>query len=889
MDLSEEQRSQVKAHLADVLASPMFRDGTGRTDRTQPSLFLEFVVSEELAGRGEGLDEPRIRLDCFHRRPEDESSPVRSAARSARDKLLRYYQKQGGNQTLRIELPEKGYRPSFVWVSEATFAPDPAERGQLPPERHLPAGSRMPFRSLGNRFVGRTQALWELYDLLFKENVAVVSGVGVIAGTGGLGKTQLAIEYARRFGYLYEGGVWWVEADQGLGAMITLVSGAAKIDVNGELPEREQAEQLWDALRGRAASLLVLDNFPDGGKLTAHLPTSGAVQALVTTRRGDLNHPKLALPTLEPGAALDLLNSRDRKFGVEAHPLLEALGRLPLAIELTCSFLNRRKDLDPPELLVEMRKVGEMGTLRAFAKRYGDQLPSKHELDIAATFQVSWDLLGAPARRTLRAIAEMAPAPIPLRLLRAIAEMAPPPARFRLLRSILRMRKTDLDNSLADSIAELERASLAERNDQGDLSIHRLVRSFVLFITPLRESMRGLVAKAVEREMARVVDEADKRGYIELETVAAHAEVLARADRVDPLGKANLWAYAGKQHLAHGRYVIAKAAMERSRQEAEHSLDPGHPNIAAYQSDLASVLRHLGELTAARDLFRRALVSAEASLEPGHRFLASYQSNLAQVLQDLGELKEARDMLRLALASAEASIEPGHPSIAIFQSSLALVLKDLGELEEARDLMRAALAADKAFFEPGHPSIASCQTNLAMVLDNLGEFEEARDLMRAALAADEVFFEPGHPSIAKRRANLATVLESLGELEEARDVLRVALASLEVSLGFGHPTIATCQANLARVLSRLGELNEARDLLRAAVAADKAAFELGHPYIANRCCELARVLYDLGEPEEALELLRREYRSLHAKLGPSHRNTKEVLVELLFTEKKRSG
>ena len=121
------------------------------------------------------------------------------------------------------------------------------------------------------------------------------------------------------------------------------------------------------------------------------------------------NSPSCRCGFLEPGAALELLNSGDRKFGPEARPLLDALGGLPLAIELTGSFLNQRKDLDPPKLLVEMRKAGEMQTLQAFAKRYGDELPSKHELDVAATFQLSWDQLGETAKRTLRAIAEMGP------------------------------------------------------------------------------------------------------------------------------------------------------------------------------------------------------------------------------------------------------------------------------------------------------------------------------------------------------------------------------------------------------------------------------------------------------------------------------------------------
>ena len=82
--------------------------------------------------------------------------------------------------------------------------------------------------------------------------------------------------------------------------------------------------------------------------------------------------------------------------------------------------------------------------------------------------------------------------------------------------------------------------------------------------------------------------------------------------------------------------------------------------------------------------------------EPGHPSIATHQSNLALVLKDLGELEEARDLLRQALAVALQTFEPGHPSIATRQSNLAMVLKDLGELEEARDLLRQALAVGSA-------------------------------------------------------------------------------------------------------------------------------------------------------------------------------------------------
>ena len=460
--------------------------------------------------------------------------------------------------------------------------------GALPPEQQLASGSRMARRSMGDRFVGRVDDLWTLHDLLFARDVAVVSGVAAIAGTGGLGKTQLAIEYVRRFGDLYPGGVWWVEADQGLGAVIARVADASQVAIDGTRAEPDQAAQLWDALRGRPTSLLVLDNVPEQIALEAYLPASSAVQALVTTRRRDLNQPTLPLSILDPEAALALLNTGDRTFGPDAHGLLEALGRLPLAIELTRSFLNHRKDFAPPTLLAEMHTAGEMHTLKRLAERYGDELPSGHELDVVTTFKMSWDLLNESATRTGAAIAALAPAPVPVRLLRSIAGM----------------QYTGLDDPLGDAISELERLSLAERDAEGHSTMHRLVRAFVRHITPQEHRSD----EVVQREMERVKDRADKPAYHELDQVVPHAEMLAHADGVTAVRKVELWNCVGTLHQEHGRYVRAQSALARALREAEAAFEPGHPAIATSQSSLAGVLQDLGELPEARDLLRQLSV-----------------------------------------------------------------------------------------------------------------------------------------------------------------------------------------------------------------------------------------------------------------------------------------
>ena len=690
----------------------------------------------------------------------------------------------------------------------------PTDRNALPPVTPLPPLYRMPYRSLGGKFIGRVAPLWRVYDQLSQGKTSIVEGVGVVCGAGGLGKTQLAVEYVHRFNCHYPGGVFWVEADQGIARLIDVLSRTAKIEVDGKRPMADQLEGIWTELNRRAAILVVLDNFPEREPLEPWLPPGGSIHVLVTTRRRDLTrHPQVSLPLLTVEEGLALLNSGHRRFGREAAALVEDVGGLPLALELLRSYLDRRPDISVAGLRQTMVEAGEVALLGEFAAEYRDEFPTRHERDVAATFQVSWQLACEDGKQVLRVMSQLAPAPVPLRLLRAVLGWRESPgARDR----------------LAKATADLWDLSLVDRSETGGPAAHRLILGFVRHL-PESDSLRPQTVAAVEKEMSRAFDDQDTASFQELEAVVPHAEWLVVREDLAAESAIGIATALGWHHGTWGRFLSSKSFYRDALNRSERSYAPGHPSIAESQSNLALVLSDLGELEEARDLLRQALASDEASYAAGHPSIAIDQSILALVLQDLGELEEARDLLRKALASDEASYAVGHPSIATRQSNLALVLSDLGELEEARDLLRQALASDEASYAAGHPSIAIDQSNLATVLMDLGEPREARDLQRKALASAEASYAPGHPSIAISQSNLATVLADLGELREACDLLRQALASDEASYAPGHPSIARSQSNLATVLKDLGELEEARDRLKKAHATALARLGFSHP------------------------------------------------------------
>jgi len=688
-----------------------------------------------------------------------------------------------------------------------TLRPDPSppfDRTVLPPIAPLRPPFHMRLRSLGEQFIGRVDELWTVHGQLTQR-------VGIVYGTGGLGKTQLAVEYVYRFNLHYPGGVFWVDADQGLARLIDVLSRSLEIEVDGRLPLPDQLAQIWTELTRHPAILLVLDNFPEAARLADWLPPTGDIHVLVTTRRRDLTrYPRLTLSVLTPEEGQRLLG----RFDADSRALSEDVGGLPLALELLRARLDTGPGINAADLRRAIRETGAILQLARFAAEYRDELPTRHERNVAATFQISWNQATEDARAVLHVMSHLAPAPVPPRLLRSALAWTEAPA---------------LDDRLTVALQDLWRLSLVDLDSQNQPSAHRLILGFVRHL-PDEDPHWSATVAALEKEMDRAKDDRDTASYQELEPLVSHADaVLSRPD-LPAERSIQIAGDLARHHKTLGRFQLAVSRGRDALARAEQTYPASHHEIGTRQSNLAVMLKNLGELPEARDLRRKALSSDEQNFPAGHPTIAIRQSNLALVLQDLGEFPEARDLLRKVLASDEQSFPPGHPDIANDQSNLAMVLQDLGELPEARDLLRKALSSDEQTFPAGHPTIAGRQSNLAMVLLDLGELPEARDLLCKALASDEQSFPPGHPSIARDQSNLATVLRRLGELPEARDLRRKAVSSAEQSLPAGHPTIAICQSNLATVLYDLGELAEARDLAQKAYRSLLAKFGADHPH-----------------------------------------------------------
>jgi tetratricopeptide (TPR) repeat protein len=708
-------------------------------------------------------------------------------------------------------------------------APPPRTRprgpGGLPPVWNLPYASNPNFTGRGTLLGGLQAGLTREPGMVHPQ---------LIAGTGGVGKTQLAVEYAwaHRAGY---DAVWWVGAETTAGLQGDYAALAPQVGLGQDANQDTMVAAVRAWLEDNPRWLMIFDNADDPQAIIPLLPRAGDGHVLVTCqqeddldRRADL----VPLDVLTPEDATQFLLARTGHTDLAAAgQLADALGCLPLALEQAGAFIAQAK-------VITLARYLELFTQRSL-ELLGKGHPSggyRHTVD------TTWDLSlqrlhqDTPAATGLLSLlAFLGPDDLPWGLL------ASHPAR---LPAILAAAAAD-EVALAEVIGALQHYSLIKVSGDG-LSSHRLLQAVI------REDLDGnarqqWAAAAIGLLRASFPKESeDVRTWPDCQRLLPH--VLAAAGHTEQLGvtaalEGTSWLLDRAATYMQGRaqFTQARGLLERALAIDETIHEPDHPNIGAAHLNLGVVLRLLGDLTGAKTHYEQALAIAVAAYGPDHPEVATGRNNLGVVLRRLGDLAGAKTQLEQALAIDEAAYGPDHPEVADDRSNLANVLHDLGNLAAAKTQLEQALAIDEAAYGPDHPKIAIRRNNLGNVLQALGDLAGAKTQLEQALAIAVATYGPDHPNVATARINLGSVLQALGDLAGAKTQYEQALAIDEAAYGPDHLEVGTDRNNLGSVLQALGDLAGAKAQYEQALAILQAAYGPDHPTVALVMNNLARL------------------------------------------------
>ncbi|MGO9024609.1 MAG: tetratricopeptide repeat protein [Beijerinckiaceae bacterium] len=659
----------------------------------------------------------------------------------------------------------------------------------------------LPYPSIGDLFKGRNEFMARLHQSLMRAG----GGQRAVAlyGLGGVGKTRMAVEYARAHVDAYTALLFAVaETPEALRRNLAALSVALvpKLDTTDD---EVRLAAVLDWLKVHPGWFLILDNADSKPARTEleRLLSEVAGHVLVTSRLADFSGNFLPLEldvlAVEDAAAFLLARTEDRRRVVaddaaKAREVAEELGGLALMLEQAAAFIAKRR-------LTLVQYLDQWRSKRSEALEWFDETVTGYPRAVAVTWETSVAQLSEGGRQLLERLAWLAPEKVPETLI----DVPIPGAE---------------DENLREAFDDLAAYSLVTRDAEGPFFlVHRLVQDV---------TRRSLAGEVRQRSLVEALD------WI-------NAAFPFEADDV------RFWPIANSL-APHARAVITYAD------------DAG---IVESTSRLMNQLGILFETKAlhaeAEPLYRRAIEIDENTFGPDHPRIATHLGNLALTLKETNRAAEAEPLMRRALAIDEEEFGPDHPSVATALSNLAALLCATNRLAEAEPLMRRALAIDEKSFGLDHSQVAIRLNNLAELLRATKRLAEAEPLYRRALLIDEKTFGAHHPHVAIDLNNLALLLKATNRQAEAEPVMRRVISIFEKTLGQNHPNIATAYNNLARLLQDTSRFDDAEPLMRRALTIDETSFGSDHPKVAIRLNNLALLLLATNRLDEAEPLTRR--------------------------------
>ncbi|MFD5493001.1 FxSxx-COOH system tetratricopeptide repeat protein [Streptomyces sp. NPDC127091] len=750
-------------------------------------------------------------------------------------------------------------------------------------------------------FTGRVQLLEDLHRRLQEGTTAVLPEA--LQGMGGVGKSQLAVEYVYRHLHEYQV-VWWIpsEQPQQIRQFLVMLAGRLGVSVgsgeaNSAVPAVIEALRIGEPYKNW---LLVFDNAENPEAVREFFPTNGPGRILVTSRNAQwaASARPLEVDVFTREESRALLQLRAPTLDDEtADRLAETLGDLPLGIEQAAVWLSETGMPADEYLRLFEQQANEL---------MNSDPPADYPLTVAAAWNVSLERLRRnhpAALQLLQVCAFFAPEPISRRLLTGVRD-APVPA--------------ELSAALSDpiklgrAIREINRYALARINhNTNTVQLHRLVQR--VLINQMSEQLKRQMREGAHRLLAKGdPDEPEAphqwQQYGDLLPHVLHSRAVESTDPWVRQLVVNEVQYMFSWGDHQGCADLAKLAYDTWRaQDGENA-----EHVFAAAKPYADALRILGRYSEAYELDQRTLAGMTEVLGPEHESTLEVTSMLAWDLRLRGNFSRALELDKHVFDTCTRLFGPNDVTTLVAAHRHALNLRFIGELQEALTLDRDTYRRRVEEFGENSLNTLSTMAAVALDLQEGGHYLAARD--QAHDVADRYRYNYGeaHPhtmaalrllSVTERRAGhhpralelsgralhlfqtrygdkypltVSTLVAHAIDVRQSGDLDRALLLGqqgyegFEALFGHDHPHTVAGRVNQAICLRLSGQVEAARAINTQ--ARDRLVETLGedHPNALACSSNLAVDLYELGEVQASVDLARRSMELGRARFGTEH-------------------
>jgi tetratricopeptide (TPR) repeat protein len=762
------------------------------------------------------------------------------------------------------------------------------------PPAALPAIWNVPY--LRNpHFTGRDELLDRLHQQLSPKAQddpmatprAALTQPQAIKGLGGIGKTQIATEYAyrsREQGHYTH--TFWVNAaseEALITSFVTIADLLPSFSAKEETDQRklvaeikrwlEQCNQRW---------LLIFDNADDLALVHDYFPQRGNGSILLTTRANAVASigASLEVETMSFIEGTHLLLRRAQRFEHasdeeinEAGNIVMALDHFPLALDQAGAYIEETNCHFSDYLNIYQNHR------KALLARRGVQTTNYPD-SVATTWSLSFrkvEEVNPAAAELLRLCAYLSPDRIPEELIKDGAVHWSP---------LLKPAVSDLF-TFNQLIAELLKFSLLKRLAEDNmLSIHRLVQAVLVDSMEPDEQRRW-----AERIVHAVNTVFPRHPKEEITTWPQCLRYLEQAQACDTLIQLHLFVFPEAADLLnrtgvylheHALYTIAEPLYQRAVHIWEQYPEETHLQVTDPLNGLAHLYSDQGKYAEAEQLYQQALRICEQHSGSEHLQAAISLNGLAFLSQQQGKYAEAEILYQRSLRIRELQLGPEHSDVAASLNGLAHLYHTQGKHAEAEPLYLRALRICEQRLGPEHPDMARQLNTLAYLYHEQGKYVEAELLYQRALRICELHLGQEHPLAAYLLNNLANIYRDQGKYTEAEQLYQQALAIRERRLGLEHPNLAYPLSNLANLYRKQGKYVEAEPLYQRALRICEQHFGPAHPDVAYTLHNLALLYHDQGKYAEAEPLCLRSLAIREQQFGPEHPDVALRLTSLAY-------
>ncbi|NEZ66120.1 hypothetical protein D0962_25725 [Leptolyngbyaceae cyanobacterium CCMR0082] len=729
----------------------------------------------------------------------------------------------------------------------------------IPPQKPLLCPNNLP-RSGTVKFVGRESEFTTLHTQLYH---AGRSSLTAIQGMGGVGKTELALQYARYHlsQQTYSAGICWFQAkEQNVGAeIVNFAEAQLGLEPLKNLDLHDQVQFCWRNWPIPGNILIIIDDVTDYATIKPYLPPQESRFVVLLTTRLQLGASihTLLIDLLSQEASLDLISSligSERVTGdIEAaQALCHWLGYLPLGLELVGRFLIRKPDWT----LSKMRQKLKEQCLDARAL-------NKHEADMtaihksaAAAFELSWQTLNKDEQKLAYHLSLFALAPIPWSFIEAWSGED----------------EDDLEDWRDDGLIN---RSLLTRVGRGRYQLHQLVREY--FRSKLDNwPEANKVKQNFCQNMAQIAQEVPQIPTREqISNIAPAIPHLAEV-ATTWLGSLNdenlIWPFVGLGRFYEGQgfYREARTWYENCDRVVNHKLQGSPQIIASIQGHLARMFQFQGQYVESEKLYEQILETQKKYLHETSPDIAETLNDLGVALYNQGKYNEAEQILDKALESLIKTYGECHPKVVEAKSNLAMLLSSQGKYLEAEKLFIQALEIGKQCLGEQHPRVATYMGNLALFYKSQDEVEKAEPLYVEALTRYRKLLGEEHPSLAEALNNLGMLYIRQENYSASEELLTEALEIQQKIYGEEHPNVATGINNIAYLYDFQNRFGEAEQLYIKALEMRRQLLGEEHPQVAISLNNLAKLYSLTSRYSDAKNLYQKALEILKSSLGGNH-------------------